>query len=230
MQTARAAKANGGVRFEGIGDRKAAEELKGIELFVARDALPAPDEDEFYHADLIGLPRMSGRPPARHGQRDPQLRRRRRDRDRAPDGGDMLLPFTRASCRHRRESGRIVVAVPEEAEDDEDWKAGRERQPELERDRPDAVPGDVSRAARRFAARQGAAKNLWSLEVRDIRDHGLGKHRTVDDTPAGGGPGMVMRADVAAAAIDAVAPQAAPRYLSVAARRAADPSAGEGAG
>jgi tRNA (guanine37-N1)-methyltransferase len=48
------------------------------------------------------------------------------------------------------------------------------------------------------------ASQLWSLEVRDIRDHGLGKHRTVDDTPAGGGPGMVMRADVAAAAIDAV--------------------------
>jgi len=45
---------------------------------------------------------------------------------------------------------------------------------------------------------------LWSLEVRNIRDHGVGKHRTVDDTPAGGGPGMVMRADVAAAAIDAV--------------------------
>jgi len=47
-------------------------------------------------------------------------------------------------------------------------------------------------------------KNLWSLEVRDVRDHGIGKHRTVDDTPAGGGPGMVMRADVAAASIDAV--------------------------
>ena len=46
-------------------------------------------------------------------------------------------------------------------------------------------------------------KKLWSLQVRDIREHGLGKHRTVDDTPAGGGPGMVMRADVAAAAIDA---------------------------
>ncbi|MBU6471910.1 MAG: tRNA (guanosine(37)-N1)-methyltransferase TrmD [Alphaproteobacteria bacterium] len=46
-------------------------------------------------------------------------------------------------------------------------------------------------------------KNLWSLQVRDIREHGLGKHRTVDDTPAGGGPGMVMRADVASAAIDA---------------------------
>jgi tRNA (guanine37-N1)-methyltransferase len=48
------------------------------------------------------------------------------------------------------------------------------------------------------------AGNLWSLDVRDIREHGLGKHRTVDDTPAGGGPGMVMRADVAVAAIDAV--------------------------
>ena len=47
-------------------------------------------------------------------------------------------------------------------------------------------------------------KNLWPLDVRDIRDHGLGKHRTVDDSPSGGGPGMVMRADVAAAAIDAV--------------------------
>jgi tRNA (guanine37-N1)-methyltransferase len=58
-------------------------------------------------------------------------------------------------------------------------------------------------------------KNLWQLEVRDIRDHGLGKHRTVDDTPAGGGPGMVMRADVAAAAIDAVARQDRPLiYLS----------------
>jgi len=45
---------------------------------------------------------------------------------------------------------------------------------------------------------------LWQLDVRDIREQGLGKHRTVDDTPAGGGPGMVMRADVAAAAIDAV--------------------------
>jgi tRNA (guanine37-N1)-methyltransferase len=46
-------------------------------------------------------------------------------------------------------------------------------------------------------------KNLWSLEVRDIREYGLGRHRTVDDTPAGGGPGMVLRADVACAAIDA---------------------------
>jgi len=45
-------------------------------------------------------------------------------------------------------------------------------------------------------------KKLWFLDVRDIREHGIGKHRTVDDTPAGGGPGMVIRADVACAAID----------------------------
>jgi len=59
------------------------------------------------------------------------------------------------------------------------------------------------------------ANDLWRLEVRDIRDHGLGKHRTVDDSPSGGGPGMVMRADVAAAAIDAVARNDRPLiYLS----------------
>jgi tRNA (guanine37-N1)-methyltransferase len=46
-------------------------------------------------------------------------------------------------------------------------------------------------------------RGIWSLEAAQIRDHGLGRHRSVDDTPAGGGPGMVMRADVLAAALDA---------------------------
>ncbi|HEX4293869.1 MAG TPA: tRNA (guanosine(37)-N1)-methyltransferase TrmD [Rhizomicrobium sp.] len=76
---------------------------------------------------------------------------------------------------------------------------------------PEMFPGplDVSLLGK---ARQ---KELWSLEVRDIRDHGLGRHRTVDDTPAGGGPGMVMRADVACAAIDAVERRERPLiYLS----------------
>ncbi len=53
------------------------------------------------------------------------------------------------------------------------------------------------------------ASGIWDLDIRDIRNHGIGKHRSVDDTPSGGGPGMVMRADVAAAAIDA-ARQTAP--------------------
>src|SRR6204780_4276501 len=47
------------------------------------------------------------------------------------------------------------------------------------------------------------ARGLWSCEARDIREHGLGRPRAVDDTPAGGGPGMVMRADVLAASLDA---------------------------
>ncbi len=59
------------------------------------------------------------------------------------------------------------------------------------------------------------ARGLWSCETRDIREHGLGRHRAVDDTPAGGGPGMVMRADVLAASLDAASPpgDARPRLL-----------------
>lgn len=45
---------------------------------------------------------------------------------------------------------------------------------------------------------------VWSLGLHDIREHGLGRHRTVDDSPYGGGSGMVMRADVVGAAIAAV--------------------------
>jgi tRNA (guanine37-N1)-methyltransferase len=76
---------------------------------------------------------------------------------------------------------------------------------------PDMFPGPLGVSL----LGKGLANNLWSLEVRDIRDHGIGKHRTVDDTPAGGGPGMVMRADVAAAALDAVEPAGRPLiYLS----------------
>ena len=52
-------------------------------------------------------------------------------------------------------------------------------------------------------AGDGLARGLWSLTPHDIRDHGLGRHRAVDDTPAGGGAGMVMRADVIAASLDA---------------------------
>ena len=75
---------------------------------------------------------------------------------------------------------------------------------------PDMFPGPLG------ASLLGKAleKNLWSLDVRDIREHGLGKHRTVDDTPSGGGPGMVMRADVACAALDAAANGTPQIYLS----------------
>jgi tRNA (guanine37-N1)-methyltransferase len=68
---------------------------------------------------------------------------------------------------------------------------------------PSIFPGPLGQSL----AGEALARGLWSLEARDIREHGLGRHRTVDDTPAGGGPGMVMRADVVAASLDAaVAP------------------------
>jgi tRNA (guanine37-N1)-methyltransferase len=52
-------------------------------------------------------------------------------------------------------------------------------------------------------AGRALATGLWTLEARDIRNSATDRHRSVDDTPAGGGPGMVLRADVLAAAIDA---------------------------
>jgi tRNA (guanine37-N1)-methyltransferase len=58
-----------------------------------------------------------------------------------------------------------------------------------------------------------ASGRLWSLVAVDIRDFATDRHRSVDDTPAGGGPGMVMRADVIARAIDAAAADARPRLL-----------------
>ena len=57
------------------------------------------------------------------------------------------------------------------------------------------------------------ATGLWSLQIVDIRDFATDKHRSVDDTPAGGGPGMVMKPDVLARAIDATATDARPRLL-----------------
>ncbi|NBX85900.1 MAG: tRNA (guanosine(37)-N1)-methyltransferase TrmD [Proteobacteria bacterium] len=65
--------------------------------------------------------------------------------------------------------------------------------------RAESAPG----ASQGDAARQA----LWSLDVVNIRDFGEGKHRTVDDTPYGGGAGMVMRADVVAAALRAAGGQ-----------------------
>jgi tRNA (guanine37-N1)-methyltransferase len=63
---------------------------------------------------------------------------------------------------------------------------------------PDMFPGPLGMSLAGEALRRG----LWHLALKDIRDHGIGRHRAVDDTPAGGGPGMVIRADVLAAALD----------------------------
>lgn len=65
---------------------------------------------------------------------------------------------------------------------------------------PEAFPGVLGVSLIGKALRDG----LWSLETTQLRDFGQGPHKNVDDTPAGGGAGMVLRADVAAAAIDSI--------------------------
>jgi len=63
---------------------------------------------------------------------------------------------------------------------------------------PDFFPGPLGQSLSGDALQRG----LWSLTTHNIRDHGLGRHKAVDDTPAGGGVGMVIRADVLAASLD----------------------------
>lgn len=65
---------------------------------------------------------------------------------------------------------------------------------------PEVFPGPLGVSL----AGKAQAAGIWSLETANIRDYALDRHRSVDDTPAGGGPGMVLRADVLARAIDAV--------------------------
>jgi len=63
---------------------------------------------------------------------------------------------------------------------------------------PDAFPGVLGQSLTGKALQDG----LWSLDAIDLRQFGIGKHRDVDDTPTGGGAGMVLRADVVSAALD----------------------------
>jgi tRNA (guanine37-N1)-methyltransferase len=74
---------------------------------------------------------------------------------------------------------------------------------------PEIFPGPLGTSLAGKALTAGA----WSLDTVDIRDFGIGVHRQVDDTPAGGGPGMVMKADVLGRAIDSVASDNRPRLL-----------------
>ena len=71
---------------------------------------------------------------------------------------------------------------------------------------PVMFPGPLSLSL----AGRGLQQGLWALDVLDIRDFARDKHRSVDDVPFGGGPGMVMRADVVDAALAAVAERSGP--------------------
>jgi tRNA (guanine37-N1)-methyltransferase len=74
---------------------------------------------------------------------------------------------------------------------------------------PDMFPGPLGQSL----AGKALAAGIWSLEPIDIRNAATDTHRTVDDTPAGGGPGMVMKADVLAKALDSVPTDPRPRLL-----------------
>ncbi|HEX2591959.1 MAG TPA: ribosome maturation factor RimM [Rhizomicrobium sp.] len=104
--------------LKGVSDRNAAEALKGTELFVPRGALPAVDEEEFYHADLIGLEaydvedRLIGTVKAIHNYGAGDVLEIA-----IPDGNDLLLAFTRETVpvvdvKNRR----MTVAVPQDDE------------------------------------------------------------------------------------------------------------------
>lgn len=72
---------------------------------------------------------------------------------------------------------------------------------------PDMFPGPLGHSL----SGRALARALWALETVQIRDFATDKHRSVDDTPAGGGAGMVLRADILAKAVDASAPAGDPR-------------------
>jgi tRNA (guanine37-N1)-methyltransferase len=72
---------------------------------------------------------------------------------------------------------------------------------------PELFPGPLGASV----IGRGMSDGLWSLKVTQLRNFATDRHRTVDDTPAGGGPGMVLKADILAAAIDAIAPSDDPR-------------------
>jgi tRNA (guanine37-N1)-methyltransferase len=74
---------------------------------------------------------------------------------------------------------------------------------------PEMFPGPLGVSLAGKALEAG----VWSLDAIDIRSHTTDRHRTVDDTPAGGGPGMVMKADILARALDAIPPDPRPRLL-----------------
>jgi tRNA (guanine37-N1)-methyltransferase len=98
---------------------------------------------------------------------------------------------------------------------------------------PDMFPGPLALSL----AGRALSTGVWALDAVDIRAYATDKHRSVDDTPAGGGPGMVMRADVLARAVDAVAPVGdarphiamSPRGVPLTQERVAALAAGPGA-
>jgi 16S rRNA processing protein RimM len=107
--------------FKDVATREEAERLNGVELYVARDKLPDTAEDEYYHADLIGLAAVTssntplGRVVAIHNFGAGDI-----IEIAPPSGATMLLPFTNAVVPTVDiAGGRVVIELPDEIEGDE---------------------------------------------------------------------------------------------------------------
>jgi 16S rRNA processing protein RimM len=121
IATAREARGHLVVTLRGVNSRDEAERLKGLELYVAREKLPEPDEGEYYHADLIGLAAVTtsgeaiGRVIAIHNFGAGDI-----IEIAPPQGATMLLPFTDAVVPSVDiGGGRVVIAPPGEIEGDD---------------------------------------------------------------------------------------------------------------
>ncbi len=120
-RSAREAKGHLVATLKGITTRDEAERLNGIELYIAREKLPATDEDEYYHADLIGLAAVNaadeplGRVIAIHNFGAGDI-----IEIAPPYGAAMLLPFTNAVVPTvDLAGGRVVIELPAEIEGDD---------------------------------------------------------------------------------------------------------------
>jgi 16S rRNA processing protein RimM len=107
--------------LKGVATREDAERLNGVELYVAREKLPATDEDEYYHADLIGLAAVNaaneplGRVIAIHNFGAGDI-----IEIAPPHGATLLLPFTNAVVPTVDVTGgRVVIELPDEIEGDD---------------------------------------------------------------------------------------------------------------
>ena len=120
VTSAREAKGHLVAQLKGITTRDEAERLNGLELYVPREQLPATDEDEYYHADLIGLAAVTtadeplGRVVAIHNFGAGDILEVA-----PPQGATMLLPFTNAVVPTVDiAGGRVLIELPQEVEGD----------------------------------------------------------------------------------------------------------------
>jgi 16S rRNA processing protein RimM len=120
IASAREAKGHLVATLKGVGSREDAERLNGLELYIARDKLPATDENEYYHADLIGLAAVTaaneplGRVVAIHNFGAGDI-----IEIAPPQGATMLLPFTNAVVPSvDLGAGHVVIELPEEIDGD----------------------------------------------------------------------------------------------------------------